>query len=260
MPNLRALVACLLLTPLAACASQGFEVAAHTQTVSYREHMDPLLIVAASPPTCATLPPMTPTTYGGLIPLADMSFLLAMRSAVPGNTIMSSGETMARMNAAGIAGDWQLLARDYTASGILDQARLSKIGKALGVRHLVMPMLGYITTNEDGQLQPFMITILRTFWVSIWASLQVWDAETGAIEWVSTGYCTIATEVPLVSGYPIHQALQTAWTQMIDDLVKNRRGSRLREKLPRSAFDPVPEPGAGQGATAAPGAGQAASR
>ena len=84
MPNLRALVACLLLTPLAACASQGFEVAAHTQTVSYREHMDPLLIVAASPPTCATLPPMTPTTYGGLIPLADMSFLLAMRSAVPG--------------------------------------------------------------------------------------------------------------------------------------------------------------------------------
>ena len=61
-------------------------MAAHTQTVSYREHMDPLLIVAASPPTCATLPPMTPTTYGGLIPLADMSFLLAMRSAVPASS------------------------------------------------------------------------------------------------------------------------------------------------------------------------------
>ena len=50
MPNLRALVACLLLTPLAACASQGFEVAAHTQTVSYREHMDPSLIEAAGRP------------------------------------------------------------------------------------------------------------------------------------------------------------------------------------------------------------------
>jgi hypothetical protein len=28
----------------------------------------------------------------------------------------------------------------------------------------------------------------------------------------------------------------------------------LREKLPRSAFDPVPVPDAGQGASAAPGA------
>lgn len=244
MPNLRALVAFLLLTSLTGCASQGFEVAAHTQTVAYREHMDVSLTVNASPPTCATLPPMTPTTYGGLIPLVDMSFLLAMRSAMPGGTVMSSGETMARMNAAGLAGDWQLLARDYTASGMLDQARLSKIGKALGVKHLLMPMLGYITTNEDGQLQPFMITLIRTFWVSVWASLQVWNAETGAIEWVSTGYCTIATEVPVVSGYPIHQALQTAWTQMIEDLVKNRRGSLLREKLPRSAFERVPEQGA----------------
>jgi hypothetical protein len=49
---------------------------------------------------------------------------------------------------------------------------------------------------------------------------------------------------------------------MIDDLVKNRRGSRLREKLPRSAFDPVPvpvpEPVPGQGASAAPGPGPAA--
>jgi hypothetical protein len=45
---------------------------------------------------------------------------------------------------------------------------------------------------------------------------------------------------------------------MIDDLVKNRRGSRLREKLPRSAFDPVPVPDAGQGASAAPGPGPAA--
>jgi hypothetical protein len=92
MPNLRALVACLLRTPLAACASQGFEVAAHTQTVSYREHMDPLLIVAASPPTCATLPPMTPTTYGGLIPLADMSFLLAMRSAFDPVPVPDAGQ------------------------------------------------------------------------------------------------------------------------------------------------------------------------
>jgi hypothetical protein len=249
MPNLRSAAACILLFPLAACASEGFEVAAHTQSVSYRGHVDSDLIAKATPPACAVLPALSPTTYGGLVPLVDMTFLQSIRQSVPGGTIISSGEAMARMNAAGIAGDWQALARDYAASGLLDQARLTKIGRALGVRHLMIPMLGYITTNIDGQLQPFMITIARAVWVSVWGSLQVWDAETGAVEWVSCGYCTIATEVPLVAGYPIHQALTTMWNQMIDDLAKNRRGSLLRETLPRSMFEPDP----GQGTPDRPG-------
>ena len=200
MVNLRSAAACILLFPLAACASEGFEVAAHTQSVSYRGHVDTDLIAKATPPACAVLPALSPTTYGGLVPLVDMTFLQSIRESVPGGTIISSGEVMARMNAAGIAGDWQALARDYAASGLLDQARLTKIGKALGVTHLMIPMLGYITTNIDGQLQPFMITIARAVWVSVWGSLQVWNAETGAVEWVSCGYCTIATEVPLIAG------------------------------------------------------------
>lgn len=241
MPTFRAFFACVALASLAACASEGFEVAAHTQSISYRGHIDADLITSPTPPACAILPSLSPTTYGGLVPLVDMSFLLSIRKSVPGATIMSPGATMARMNSAGIAGDWQALARDYAASGLLDQARLAKIGKALGVRHLMIPMLGYITTNIDGQLQPFMITIARAIWVSVWGSLQVWDAETGAIEWVSCGYCTIATEVPLIAGYPIHQALATMWSQMIVDLGENRSGSILRETLPRSVFEPTPD-------------------
>jgi hypothetical protein len=249
MRLLRAVAACIALVPLSACASEGFEVAAHTQTISYRGHVDPDLIAKATPPACAVLPALSPTTYGGMVPLVDMTFLLSIRKSVPGGTIMSPGEAMTRMNAAGIAGDWQALARDYAASGLLDQARLAKIGKALGVRHLMIPMLGYITTNEDGQLQPFMITIERAIWVSVWGSLQIWDAETGAVEWVSCGYCTIAAEVPLVAGYPIHQALTTMWNQMLVDLTENRNGSMLRETLPRSMFEPVQ----GRGSSDMPG-------
>ena len=249
----RLVAACISLSPLVGCASEGFEVAAHTQTISYRGHVDPDLIAKATPPACAVLPALSPTTYGGMVPLVDMSFLLSMRKSVPGGTIMSPGEAMTRMNAAGIAGDWQALARDYAASGLLDQARLAKIGKALGVRHLMVPMLGYITTNIDGQLQPFMITIARAVWVSVWGSLQVWNAETGAVEWVSCGYCTIATEVPLIAGYPIHQALTTVWNQMLEDLAKNRRGSLLRETLPRAMFEPDPGQGGADAKGAAPG-------
>jgi len=242
MHAVRILVACLAPLLLAACASEGFEVSAHTQSVAYHEHVDPALLFRADPPTCAALPPLTPTTYGGLAELVDMTFLLSLRAAAPGGTGLSSAESIARMNAAGVAGEWQTLVRDYASSGVMDRERLSKIGKAIGAKHLIMPMLGYIVTNVNPQLSPFSITVAVTVWVSVYTSMQVWDPERGAIEWASTANCTIAVEVPMAAGYPIHQALRTSWDQMFIDLIKNRRGSILRERISPEAMQAAMTP------------------
>lgn len=236
MIAVRILVACIALLLLSACASEGFEVSAHTQSVAYHDHVDPALILSANPPTCATLPPLTPTTYGGLAPLVDMTFLLSLRTVAPSGTVLSAAESIARMNAAGLAGDWQSLARDYATSGVMDRERLSKIGKALGVQHLIMPVLGYIVTNANPQVSPFDITVAVTVWVSVYTSLQVWDAERGAIEWASTANCSVAVEVPVAAGYPIHQALRTSWSQMFIDLIENRKGSLMRERISPEAM------------------------
>jgi hypothetical protein len=140
------------------------------------------------------------------------------------------------MNAAGLGAEWQALARDYATSGVMDRERLAKIGKALGVRYLVMPMLGYIVTNVNPQLAPFEITVAVTVWVSVYTSMQVWDAERGAVDWASTGSCAIAMEVATAGAFPIHQALRTCWDQMFVDLIENRRGSLLKERMSPEAM------------------------
>jgi hypothetical protein len=230
MTATRLLIACLVPMLLAACASEGFQVSAHTQSVAYRNHVDPALILRASPPSCATLPPLAPTTNGGLAPLADLTFLMSLRSVAPAGTVLPSAESTARLNQQGLAGDWQALARDYATCGMLDRERLARIGKALGVRHLILPMVGYVVTNDTQQVSPFNITVAVTVSAAVYASIQVWDAEHGAIEWTSTANCAIAMEVAAAGAYPLHQALRTCWDQMLVDLIENRRGSLLRVK------------------------------
>jgi hypothetical protein len=245
-------LACLVLHAVTGCASEGVQVSAHTQSVAYRERLDPALILRADPPNCAVLPALTPTTYGGLAQLTDITFLLSLRAAAPGASVLTSAETIARMNDAGVVGDWQSLARDYASSGAMDRDRISKIGKALGARHLVLPMLGYITTNAEQQLQPFGITIGATVWVTVWASIHVWDAERGTVEWTSAGSCCIALEVAVAAGYPIHQALRKTYDEMLTDLIENRHGSVVHEKISPQAMRAMTEAATGVPSAPAP--------
>ena len=231
MSGIHAIIACLMAAVLVGCASEGFQVSTITQSVAYRDHVDASTILRAVPPNCAVLPALTPTTSGGLSPLVDTTCLVALRAVAPDGTALSAAESIERMNQAGIAGTWQSLAKDYAASGVMDRERLSRIGKAIGVKHLVVPMLGYINSNAEQQIQPLGITIAVTAWVSVWTSIQVWDAERGALEWASSASCTIATEVLAASGAPIHQALRSAFGRMFDDLMLNRKGSVLRETI-----------------------------
>lgn len=255
MLALRTAFACLATTIAAGCASEGFEVSAHTQSISYRGHVDPALILHADPPDCAILPGLTPTTYGGLASHVDTSFLLSFRAAAPGSSVLSPGESIARMNAANVAELWQPLAFTYGQSGVMDRERLSRIGKALGVRRVIVPMLGYVVTNAEQQVQPFDITIAVTVWVSVYASVQVWDTERGVLEWSSTASCSVAIEVAAAAGFPIHQALRKSWDQMLADLIQNRSGSLLRETLSPKAMQDAMAAGAGGTADPAQAAG-----
>ena len=236
MHAIPAAFACVVVLACSGCASEGFEVSAHTQSVAYRGHIDPSLILRAVPASTAILPGQTQTTYGGLASHVDATFLLSFNAAAPGHTVLTPGESIARMNAAGVARDWQALAYTYGQTGVMDQERLTKIGAALGVRHVVVPTLGYIVTNAEQQVQPFGITIAVTTWVSVYASLQVWHVERGTIEWSSTASCSVAIEAAAAAGYPIHQALRKCWDQMLTDLLENRRGSVMHVRMSMEAM------------------------
>ncbi|MFM1935743.1 MAG: hypothetical protein RI990_702 [Planctomycetota bacterium] len=249
---MRAFLACLTLSIVCGCGSEGFKVSTVTQSVAYHDRVTPSSILLADPPNCAVLPALTPTTSGGLTPLVDTTCLFALREVAPHGRTFSSAESIDRMNEAGIAGTWQSLAKDYAATGVMDRERLSKIGKAIDRKYVIVPMLGYINSDAEQQVQPLGITIAVTAWVSVWTSIQVWDAERGSLLWASSASCTIATEVLAASGAPIHQALRSAFERMFTDLVENRQGSVFRETITSESMQTtVP---AGAGAPVAPAA------
>ena len=238
MPRLRALLALAPLV-LAACSSDGFEVAAQTQSVTYRAALDPKPVLHAEPPQCAILPAIAPSA-NGLAPIAGMTFYRAIERLDPGMTVLPAGEVVTRMNAAGVATEWQSLAASYAASGVFDRERLSKIGKAIGARHLLVPMFAAMYTNFDDRFSFLGLTVDRTFWITVDASLQVWDAETGSPEWASTGACTVATEVVVATRVSLARSLETIWTQMLQDLLLHRSQSVLHAKEPAPAAADAP--------------------
>ena len=242
MPRPRALLAVLPLA-LAACSSDGFEVAAQTQSVTYRAWLDPKPALLAAPPQCAILPAIAPSA-NGLAPLAGMTLYRALGRVAPGMTVVPAGEVVTRMNAAGLATDWQSLATAYAASGVLDRERLAKIGKAVGVRHMILPMFAAMNTNFDDRFTFLGLTIDRTYWTTVDVSLQVWDAETGSPEWASTGACTVATEVVMATRVSLARSLETIWVQMLEDLVLHRAQSVIQRTEPAPAKDADTKPDA----------------
>jgi hypothetical protein len=234
--RLHPLLAALPLAALVACSSDGFEVAAQTQSVTYRVEIDPRAALHASPPACAIMPALAPSA-NGLGPIASMTFYRALQQVAPGMTVVTAGESVARMNAAGVATDWQTLSAAYASSGVLDRERIAKIAKAIGVRHVVLPMFAAMNVNFDDRFSFLGLTIDRTYWTTVDVSLQVWDAQTGAPEWASTGACTVASEVVVATRASLARSLETIWTQMLRDLLEHRTQSVIHVKEPVPAAD-----------------------
>jgi hypothetical protein len=229
MPHRYALLLPLLL--LAACSSDGFKMVAQSHSVAYRLDPDPKGLLLSVPPTCAVLPAEAPSAPG-YSALTGMALRAALLSSKHGETVLDAGVTASRINKAGLANDWHLLAVSYRDCGVMDYDRLSKIGKAIGVRHILVPTLAGSVSNFGPRLDFLGLTIGRTFWTTVDVSLQLWDTSTGDLVWQSTASCTAAAEVVVATRVSLRTAMQSGFVLMIDDLVQGHSESVMAAEIP----------------------------
>jgi hypothetical protein len=213
------------------CTSQGVAVDAVTHSVSLAE--DPSLrhALAARPAKVAILPAVAPS-QPGLAPLTNMALMRAIERTVPGATVVPAAVVAGRINEAGLGTAWHDLASEYVTGGVLDRERLAKVGKAAQVRWVLMPMLGNLWTYSNNRLNVLGLVVNWTVSTTVDVSLQAWDVETGQVAWASTGSCTIEAEVVLNARASLNRALETAFAQMVSDLVTGRSRSVERATLP----------------------------
>ena len=223
----------VLLLPLlllGACSSDGFKMVARSHSVTYRLDPDPKALLLAVPPSCAVVPAEAPSAPG-YATLTSQAVRTAMMADSRCNAVMDAGMVASRISTAGLAEDWRALAVSYRDCGVMDRDRLSKIGKALGVRHIIVPTLAGVSTNFGVRLDFLGLTLGRTFWTTVDVSLQLWDALNGELVWQSTGSCTAAAEVLIATRVSMKTALESCFELMIDDLLQGRSESVINAEF-----------------------------
>ena len=216
---------------LGACNSDGFTMVAHSNSVVYRVDPDPKALLDSVPPSCAVVPAIAPSEPG-YAPLTGLALRAAMVKNSRCETVMDAGVAASRISTAGVTQEWHALALSYRDCGVMDRDQLAKIGKAIGVRYILVPMLAGVSVNFGVRFDFLGLTLGRTFWTTVDVSLQLWDTSSGDLVWQSTSSCTAAVEVLIATRVSMRTAMESGFELMLDDLLQGRSVSVMSAKVP----------------------------
>lgn len=142
-----------------------------------------------------------------------------LQKAAPDWNVVTELETSSRINRKGLAHDFARMRNEYDQSSIVDVGTLRKISAAIDARYVFQPRLAtFSQTMMDRWMFPALnVRLLQTRSSIMRISLQLWDAETGDLLWVSVAETTMSNEA--VSQDPVYFqdiAIATLGSMMVD--------------------------------------------
>jgi hypothetical protein len=142
---------------------------------------------------------------------------------------MPNHETVNVLNAQGLAAEYADLLSGFVRSGILERARLQRIGSTLGARYVLLPGLAEYNQILVDKFEAFGVKLVRNRVTTLRLWLQLWDTRTGQILWESAGEATVASEILMPErAVPLDEIAQKLWLRMIqDDLLGGGTRSRF---------------------------------
>ena len=163
----------------------------------------------------------------GMIPIAGNevgvdNFLAEVLSKVaPGIQFINPLESVTRINKSGLGEVYWKMHEAALWSNILPQEPLQRLGAAVGARYVFQPrvMLFNQSMIDRWAIPIFGVRISQTRATVLRLSLQLWDAETGALRWFSVAEGTMQGEA--VSQDPVYfkNVAEVTLGSMIQDFV-----------------------------------------
>jgi hypothetical protein len=177
----------------------------------------------------ATLGLLTPAGLQGVSPPLSHALIAALSEASPPIRGMPSHETVNVLNAQGLVAEYADLLSGFVRSGILERARLQRIGSALGCRYVLLPGLAEYNQALVDKFEAFGVKLVRNRVTTLRLWLQLWDTWTGQILWESAGEATVASEILRPErAVPLDEVAKKLWLRMIqDDLLGGSIRSRF---------------------------------
>ena len=224
------------------CASQSVEIGVTTRAETYLPIDDRNELLTANPPRCAVLPAIMTGTNPGRGIAADMAIDQALeRSYGPGRftlapeadriNVIRHFEVIAWCVEHDLLDELQKLLETHGAANYPDPDLASKIAEGLGVQYLVFPRITGISTDNAGRFTFTGLTFIRTGWISMEGTLQIWDARSRGIAWQSAGQCSLTAENVVGISPPVQSAMDALFTTLIGDFATNRTASIVNGTL-----------------------------
>ena len=230
----------MLLSATAAggCASNSIEIGVTTRAETYLEIDDRFELLTADPPRCAMLPAIMTGTNPGRGVAADMAIDQALKrnyqtprfsfNASPEPepiNVVQHYQVADRCLDNGLLEDLRKLLASHASSNYPDPDVAARIARCLGVRYLIFPQVTGVSTDNAGRFTFAGLTFIRTGWISMEGTLQIWDAESRGMAWQSAGQCSLTAENVVGISPPVQSAMDALFGTLIGDFAIGRSAS-----------------------------------
>lgn len=157
------------------------------------------------------------------------TFLVGVLARVaPNIMVVEPRETFTRINRHGLTGEYARVKSIGEQTNILDQEPLRKVAGAVGARYIFQPHLMLFTQDMTDRMSSpiFGVRLSQTRAAVMRLSLQLWDAETGALLWSSIAEGTMQGEA--ISQDPVYfrDIVRVILGSIIMDFVNDRTGTK----------------------------------
>jgi hypothetical protein len=186
-----------------------------------------------------------PGLHGNEMPL-DYLLEEVLKKVAPQVNVVSSRHSMSQINQQGLAADYTQMRMDAEQSYILNREALKKIGTSIGARYVFQPRLAaFAQAMTDRWTFPALgILVMQTRSADLRVSLQLWDAKTGELLWVSMAEGTLQSEAASRDYVYFEDAARVALGSMIADFLNGKTASTytpLNKLLDQLIEIPLPE-------------------
>jgi hypothetical protein len=212
-------LALVAVTPGCSSSMHGWQV----QTLSTPRSLPPDHAVFAGEPVAIFGAPALIPLMGNEVGIE--SFLADIMSKVaPGIHVIDPRDTFTRINTQGLTEDYARMRTVAEQANILNREPLRKLGAAVGARYVFQPrLMMFVQHMTDRWSFPvFGVRISQTRATVMRLSLQLWDAETGALLWSSIAEGTMQGEAMSQDPVYFKDMVRVVLASMMTDFVNGR--------------------------------------
>jgi hypothetical protein len=149
-----------------------------------------------------------------------------LHKVTPAWKVVSPQETVARINGAGLAAEYMRMRAAHEESNIFERDQLRRIGAVIGARYVFQLRLAAFTQTMTDRWKALDIRITQTRSSDMRLVLQLWDAKTGELVWVSAAETSMQSEGVSQDPVYLEDVARATLGGMMADFLNRRTASK----------------------------------